>query len=427
MKKNSFFQILLIIIFVISSCTQSQVLKEASPAAVKVSAERLGRIDRMLQQAIDSTWIMGAVGFVARDGKVIYNKPFGINDSASRTPMKTDVIFRIASQSKAITSVAVMILFEEGKLLLDDPISKYIPEFAQACVLDKYNEKDTTFTTVPAKREITIRDLLTHTSGIEYAVVGSPTMTAIYGKAGIPVGFECRPMLLAGAIKKLAKLPLVHQPGERFTYGLSTDVLGYLVEVISGMNLDQFLKEKIFLPLGMKDTYFYVPKEKQSRIATVYTENKMRHLEKWRDQSFPGIDVSYPLVNGTYFSGGAGLSSTINDYAIFLQMLLNGGVYNGKRILARRTVELMTMNQIGELMCRGDGKFGLGFEITTKAGEAKLGVTEGSFFWGGHFETFYWVDPKERLVCLCFMQQSPQSHGDIREKFRVLVYQALDN
>ena len=238
------------------------------------------------------------------------------------------------------------------------------------------------------------------------------------------MGFESRSLLLSDAIKKLAKLPMVHQPGERFTYGLSTDVLGYLVEVISGMNLDRFLKERIFLPLGMHDTYFYVPKEKQSRMAAVYSENKMHHLEKWRDETIPGIDVNYPLVNGTYFSGGAGLCSTTKDYAIFLQMLLNGGEYNGRRIIAPRTVELMTMNQIGELMCRGDGKFGLGFEITTKAGEAKLGVTEGTYFWGGHFETFYWVDPKEKLVVLLYRQMWGLQ-GGLDDKFKTLVYQAI--
>jgi CubicO group peptidase (beta-lactamase class C family) len=426
MKKNLVLPALTLALFVTYSCTQSPVLKEGSPASVKVSAERLNRIDKVLQQAVDSGWIGGAVGFVARDGKIIYNKSFGINDPETKSPMNSDVIFRIASQSKAITSVAVMMLFEEGKFLLDDPISKYIPEFAKPVVLDKFNEKDTTFTTVPAKREVTIRDLLTHTSGIDYAVIGSPTMTAIYKKAGIPAGFESKRLLLGDAIKKLAKLPLVHQPGERFTYGLNSDVLGYLVEVLSGMSFDRFLNQRLFSPLGMNDTYFYLPKEKQSRIASVYTENETHHAVKLGEHPFLGMSGNYPLVEGTYFSGGAGLSSTIKDYSTFLQMLLNGGVYNGKRILARRTVELMTMNQIGELNL-GANKFGLGFEVTTKVGESKLGVTEGSFAWGGFFGTTYWADPKEHLVCLCFTQQWPLTHGELGSKFRVLVYQALDN
>ena len=426
MKKNLFYSAISLMIFITSSCTHSPILKEGSPASVNVSAERLGWIDRMLQQGIDSGWIGGAVGFIARDGKIIYNKSFGINDPETKSPMKTDIIFRIASQSKAITSVAVMMLFEEGKFLLDDPISKYIPEFAKPVVLDKFNDKDSSFTTVPAKREITIRDLLTHTSGIDYAGIGSPIMTAIYKKAGIPTGFENHRILLGDAIKKLAKLPLVHQPGERFTYGLNSDVLGYLVEVLSGMSFDRFLRERLFLPLGMNDTYFYLPKEKYSRIASIYTENETHHAIKMGDRLFLGMNGNYPLIEGTYFSGGAGLSSTINDYAVFLQMLLNGGTYNGKRILARRTVELMTMNQIGDLSLGAD-KFGLGFDITTKAGEARLGVTEGSFSWGGFFGTIYWADSKEHLVCLCFTQQWPLSHGELGDKFRVLVYQALEN
>jgi CubicO group peptidase (beta-lactamase class C family) len=425
MKKKSNLAVIAITMLFFYSCTQSPVLKEASPASVKVSGDRLNRIDKVLQLAIDSQWIAGAVGFIARDGKIIYNKSFGINDPETKSAMKSDNIFRIASQTKAITSVAVMMLFEEGKFLLDDPISKYIPEFAKPVVLDKFNEKDTTYTTIPANREITIRDLLTHTSGIDYAGIGSPNMAAIYKKAGISAGFESHRLLLADVMKKLAKLPLVHQPGERFTYGLNCDVLGYLVEVSSGMSFDLFLRERLFKPLGMNDTYFYIPKDKQARLVAVYTENEKHHAIKWPDNS-QGVSINYPLVEGTYYSGGAGLSSTIKDYATFLQMLLNGGVYNGNRILARRSVELMTMNQIGDLNL-GTDKFGLGFDITTKAGEARLGVTEGSFAWGGFFGTIYWADPKEHLVGLCFVQQWPLTHGFIGDKFRALVYQALED
>ena len=194
----------------------------------------------MLQQSIDSGWIAGAVGFIARDGKIVYNKSFGVSDIESKTALNCDDIFRIASQTKAITSVAVMTLFEEGKFLLDDPISKYIPEFANPVVIEKYNESDTTFVPVKAKREITIRDLLTHTSGIDYAGIGSPTMNAVYAKGEIFAGFGTEKILLGDNIKKLAKLPLIHQPGEKFTYGLNVDVLGYLVEVLSGESLDQY-------------------------------------------------------------------------------------------------------------------------------------------------------------------------------------------
>ena len=310
-------------------------------------------------------------------------------------------------------------LFEEGKFLLDDRISKYIPEFAKPQVLDKYNPADTTFTTIPARREITIRDLLTHTSGIDYAGIGSPNMNAVYAKAGVPTGFVSEKLILGEKIRILGKLPLVHNPGEKLTYGLNTDVLGYLVEVLSGETLDQYFRKHIFEPLGMNDTYFYLPSSKSGRLVKVISEDRNHNLS-----NMSGVLADYPLSEGTYYSGGAGLSSTTRDYAIFLQMLLNKGVYNGKRLLARRTVELITSNQIGELNL-GTDKFGLGFQITTAEGQTRLGLSEGSFAWGGYFATTYWADPKEKLVCLIFMQQSPFSHGEIQNKFKTMVYQAL--
>lgn len=421
MKRVIILQFILLFLTVSISYSQPVELKEATPISAKVSEERLKRIDNMLQQSINDGWIAGAVGFIARDGKIIYNRSFGVSDIEAKTPLKTDDIFRIASQTKAITSIAVMMLFEEGKFLLDDPISRYISEFKNPQVLDKFNEKDTTFTTIPAKREITIRDLLTHTSGIDYAGIGSKNMRAIYAKAGIPGGFGTDKMILGDKIRALGKLPLVHQPGERFTYGLNVDVLGYLVEVLSGESLDQYFHKHIFEPLGMNDTYFYLPANKFSRLVKVCSENNDHRVVK-ASQTM----MNYPLLNGTYYSGGAGLSSTVKDYAVFLQMLLNNGEYNGKRLLARRTVDLITTNQIGELNLARD-KFGLGFQITTAYGQAKLGVSEGSFAWGGYFGTIYWADPKEHLVCLMFIQQSPLSHGEIQDKFRALVYQALND
>jgi CubicO group peptidase (beta-lactamase class C family) len=419
MKNKLILQVACLIIIIACACKQTTGLKETSPISVRVSEDRLIRIDKMLKQSIDSGWIAGAVGFIARDGKIVYDKSFGISNVETKMLMHNDDIFRIASQTKAITSVAVMMLFEEGKFLLDDPISKYIPEFANPHVLYKFNEKDTTYTSVPANREITIRDLLTHTSGIDYAGIGSPNMSAIYAKSGIPGGFGSDKIVLGDKIRALGKLPLVHQPGERFTYGLNVDVLGYLVEVLSGENLDHYFHKHIFEPLGMNDTYFYLPASKHDRLVKVITEDKDHHLVN-ASSAF----VDYPLVEGTYYSGGAGLSSTIKDYAIFLQMLLNKGEYKGKRLLARHTVDLMTTNQIGDLNL-GKDKFGLGFEITTASGQEKLGISEGSFAWGGYFATTYWTDPKERLVCLLFLQQSPFSHSEIQDKFKAMVYQAL--
>lgn len=421
MKKSLSLQIVLFTLISVFSCTQTTELRESSPLSVRISEDRLGRIDKMLQQGIDSGWIAGAVGFIARDGKIIYDKPFGVSNVETKTPIRKDDIFRIASQTKAITSLAVMMLFEEGKFLLDDPISKYIPEFANPTVLEKFNVKDSSYTTVKANREITVRDLLTHTSGIDYAVIGSENMKAIYAKSGIPIGFENEKIVLGDKIRKLGKLPLVHQPGERFTYGLNVDVLGYLVEVLSGESLDHYFQKHIFEPLGMNDTYFYLPASKYNRLVKVTAEDKNHHLVN-ASSDF----VDYPINGKTYYSGGAGLSSTIKDYATFLQMLLNKGEYNGKRLLARRTVELMTSNQIGDLSL-GRNKFGLGFEITTVNGQANLGISEGSFSWGGYFATTYWADPKEHLVCLLFMQQSPFSHSEIPDKFKALVYQALND
>jgi CubicO group peptidase (beta-lactamase class C family) len=418
--------LLLFVALAANAFAQGNTLQAGTPAAEKFSAERLQRIDNVIEQTIDSGYINGAVGLIARNGKMVYYKSFGMADVEQKKLMNNDAIFRIASQTKAITSVAVMMLFEEGKFLLDDPISKYLPAFAHPKVVDTFNPKDTTYTTVPAKREITIRDLLTHTSGIAYAQIGSPTMNAIYAKAHIPAGFVSDKILLADAMKKLGPLPLEHQPGERWTYGLNVDVLGYLVEKISGKSLDQFMKERIFDPLGMKDTYFYIPAAKQNRLVTVYTPDKKDHLIKWNASTFEGLSADYPTVNGTYYAGGAGLSSTIKDYATFLQMMLNGGVYNGQRLLSRHTVELMTTNQIGDLYINPNKeKFGLGFGLTTDISSKKLGISEGSFAWGGFFGTLYWVDPKEHLVCLLFVQNWPLPHNAFQDKFRAMVYQAL--
>ncbi|TKK70754.1 beta-lactamase family protein [Ilyomonas limi] len=402
----------------------AQTLQTAAPSAANFSDERLQRIDKVMQQAVDSGWIAGCVAFIARNGKIVYNKGFGYADVESKTKMQPDNIFRIASQTKAITSVAVMMLYEEGKFLLDDPVSKYIPAFANARVLYEFTEKDSTFTTVPAKREVTIRDLLTHTSGIDYALIGSPQMKAIYAKAGLNPAFGSDTMKLVNMVNKLATLPLGHQPGEKWTYGLNVDVLGRLVEIASGMPLDQFFQQRIFQPLGMNDTYFYLPENKYNRLVTAYTEDKQHKRVTWESQKTSIGTSNYPKIHGTYFAGGAGLSSTVRDYATFLQMLLNGGIYNGHRLLAPRTIELITSNQIGDLNL-GVDKFGLGFEIVTAAGQAQAAWSQGSFAWGGFFGTTYWADPKKNIVCEIYMQQTPLTHWEISNKFKALVYQAL--
>ncbi|MES2372131.1 MAG: serine hydrolase domain-containing protein [Bacteroidota bacterium] len=404
------------------------VLKPGVPENNHFSSERLKRIDNLIQQYIDSNWIAGAIAIVARDGNIVYHKAIGYDDKQKNKPLQKDAIWRIASQTKAITSVGVMMLYEDGKLLLDDAVSKYIPAFRKPVVLDKFNPADSSYTTVPAKREITIRDLLTHTSGIGYAQIGSKESNSIYYKAGVVGGIGLKGGLLKDNILKLAVLPLMHQPGEKFTYGLNTDVLGYLIEVLSGMSLDQYFKTKIFDPLGMKDTYFYIPKEKQNRLAMLHSEDATKHVINTPEM----ITVNgtffrdYPVLDGgSFYSGGGGLVSTALDYAIFMQMLLNGGEYNGKHILSKPTVHLMTINQVGDINLGRGGKFGLGFQIVTEADQAYNTTSLGTYSWGGMFASSYWIDPKEKIVGQFVLQHYPISHGDIANKFKVAVYQAM--
>ncbi len=394
------------------------------------SAERLQRIDKLVQQYIDSGWIAGAIALVTHNGHTIYYKALGYDDKEQQKQLAKDAIFRIASQTKAITSVAIMQLYEEGKLLLDDPISKYIPGFRNPAVLNQFNKTDSSYTTVPAKREVTIRDLLTHTSGISYAQIGMPAANAIYAKAGVVGGIGLLSGTSAENIERLAHLPLMHQPGERFTYGLNTDVLGYLVEILSKQSLAEYFRQHIFEPLGMKDSYFYLPKEKQSRLAMLHSEDKSRHVVNMEPKVSVNGDFyrDYPLdADGKFYSGGGGLVSTAYDYTLFMESLLNGGILNGKRILSSYAVRLMTQNQIGDLFVNAMRltKFGLGFEIVTDASSARSTVPAGTFSWGGMFSSTYWIDPKEKITGQFVLQQYPNSHGDIAEKFKVLVYQAL--
>lgn len=400
----------------------AQTLTEGSPESVGMSTERLQRIEGVVQDYVNQQRIAGAVALVVRNGKIVYYKGIGYDNMDTRSPLKRDAIFRIASQTKAITSTAVMMLYEEGKFLLDDPVSKYIPSFKEPKVLATFNEKDTTFTTVPAKREITIRDLLTHTSGISYAGIGTKEATAIYAKHKIPSGIGTPNYKLADAINQLGAMPLIHQPGEKFSYGLNTDVLGYLVEVVSGKTLDEFFRQRIFEPLGMKDTYFYLPSDKAGRLTTLYTQT--REGATIKSVARNGSNPDFPKEKGTFYSGGAGLSSTAYDYAIFLQSMLNGGQYGGKRILSPITIDMMTANQIGDLNV-GVRKFGLGYAVATEKEAARIPVSVGTFEWGGIFGTTYWADPKEGIVALIMTQKYPNSYNDLSDKFKVLVYQAI--
>lgn len=405
---------------------QDKIVFTPNAAAAGFSSERLQRIDKYLQQETDNGNAAGIAAMIVRNGQVAYYKSFGFNDDAKKQPLQKDAIFRIASQTKAITSTAIMILYEEGKFMLKDPLAKYIPEFANAQVIDKFNFDDTSYTTVPAKRQVTIHDLLTHTSGIGYAYIGSPQANALYHKNNIHAGIGMRSGDLATAMKKLGTLPLMHQPGEKWTYGLNTDVLGYLVEVLSGMPLDEFLRTRLFEPLGMKDTYFLLPKEKASRLANLFMPDSTGKLKTYKEGSMGELDGNFPNGSLRYFSGGGGLSSTLSDYAIFLQMFLNKGVYNGKRILSESTVRMMLSNQVGTHNL-GLNKFGLGFLLVSEEDSALSPWNEGSFAWGGAFATTYWADPEEDLICLIYKQIWGDPHGEISEFFKILTYSAINN
>ncbi|WP_373497702.1 serine hydrolase domain-containing protein [Aquiflexum sp.] len=404
---------------------KSPALSEANPQSVGISADRLKKLDAMLEESVKSGENPGLVALIVRNGKVVYHTAKGKADVESGKDMSKDAIFRIASQTKAITSTAVMMLWEEGKFRLDDPISKYIPEFKNPKVLQNFQYGDTTYTTVPAKREISIRHLLTHSAGIGYGGIDrDERMKMIYQKAGIVEAFDTEGMDNERNIRELAKLPLHQDPGESFIYSMSIDVLGYLVEIVSGMTLDSFFQERIFKPLGMGDTYFYLPDNKTSRMTALH----LRQEGSWvKSPSNIGWPANFPISGAkTHYSGGGGLSSTAMDYAKFLQMYLNGGEYNGIRILSRKTIETMMGNQMVELDPT-EGKYhGLGFAVSTDKTAAKGGIgSPGTFEWGGAFNTQYFADPKENIIGI-IMKQTFGSSESTGWKFRQMVYSLLD-
>ncbi|MDP4215211.1 MAG: serine hydrolase domain-containing protein [Bacteroidota bacterium] len=414
----------LVLAFLTSSHEVSaQTIASKAPPDPTVNYDRLSRMDGLIQGYIDKGWLNGMFVLVVKDNQVVKYKAFGYADLESKKPMAPDALFRLASQTKAIVSAGILTLWEEGKFSLDEPISDFIPAFAHPKVMDKFNPADSSYTTIPAKREITFRDLLTHTSGLDYPGIGSERMRAIYEKAGIPSGLGNIDRDLNERMNALARLPLAHQPGEKWTYGLSVDLLGCLIEIISGKDLETFLHDRIFAPLGMHDTYFNVPASKAGRLATVYTEDSLHHVIRWASNHF-GIDPAYPLQPKHYFSGGAGLTGSAFDYAVFLQMLLNGGRYNGVQVLAPRTVQLMTSGQL-DFMFNGRDNFGLGFGVTSEKSATREPRNAGSFSWGGYFGTTYWADPKAKMVVLIMTQQTPNSHGELTGRVEQLIYQSL--
>jgi CubicO group peptidase (beta-lactamase class C family) len=392
----------------------------AAPSAKAAAAfvpGGLARVDTWLQQLIADGKIPGAVVMLVHDGQVAYHRAYGVRDVGTRVPLQATDIFRIASQTKAVTALAAMMLWEEGRFQLDEPIGKYLPAFKEHTVLTKFNAADSSYEAKPTRRRITVRQLLTHTSGLDYPAIGSDEFKAIYAKAGIPA-IVLDGAVLADKMDRLAQLPLKHEPGERFTYGLSYDVLGRLVEVWSGMPLDRFVRTRILEPLGMRDTYFEVPAEKRSRVVALHTLKDDKLVAS--HEMIEGLHPDFPIRPVTYFSGGGGLSSTTADYARFLQLFLNGGELDGTRLLGRKTVEMMLTNQMGSLQ----PALGLGFGLETADNDYRSPMSVGSFAWGGAFNTTYWADPKEHLVALIYTStwQGPVS---LEPQFKTFVYAAL--
>lgn len=396
-----------------------QALAPAAPETLGLSAARLRRIPDTIRRYVEEGRIAGAVTLVARDGRLAQLESVGYQDKEAGAPMRPDTVFRIASMSKAVTSVAVMMLQEEGRLLISDPVSRYIPAFAATTVAQP---APSDVPQAKALRPITLRDLLTHTAGISY---GSELTGPAYRAAGFDDWYFADKKEPIGAwVEKLAGLPMDAQPGERFVYGYATDILGHVVEKVSGASLDAFLAERLFAPLRMVDTHFFLPEAKRSRLATVYGARAGGGIERAPDRGrYQGAYVDGPRA---CFSGGAGLLSTASDYARFLQMLLNGGALDGVRLLSPKTVELMTANHVGLLYNEGRAGFGLGFEVVEHLGRLGRPGTAGAFGWGGAYFTTFWVDPEEGLLAVFMAQLLPSGGLDLQAKFRALVYQALE-
>ncbi len=413
-------------LFVLLGRAAAQDLQSAKPESVGLSSDRLERIATTVQRSIDDKRIAGAVTLVVRHGRVAWFKSQGMLDREAGKAMRPDAMFRICSMTKPITSVAVMILYEEGKFLLDDPFSKYLPEFKNPKVLVKPAHGEPY--TIPAKNEITIRDLLRHTSGITYQWNGD--LGPIYEKASVAHGILPYDGTIGDSVKNLAALPLLFNPGERFEYGLSVDVLGRLVEVLSGQPLDEFFRTRIFEPLGMKDTYFYPPENKLDRLATAYTYYADKGLNRFpdapiREGSFV-YSADYPYRGAKkLFSGGAGLVSTAMDYARFCQMMLDEGKVGNTRLLSRKTVELMTHDQLGKI--GPDQGLGLGFGIEGVKGPLSELGSVGEYNWGGFFYTAFTVDPKEQMIVIFMAQLHPTGDLTLDKQVNELAYQAIND
>lgn len=417
MKNTIYFQIFLITTLLVS-CAQKvekqRNLSRATPEEVGISSERLRVLSEAMQNEIDEGNTPGITTMIARHGEIVHFETYGYQDIANKTPIDENTIFRIYSMSKPITGVALMMLYEEGKFTLSDPVSKYIPEFKGMKVVDDYWSPNPEL--VDAKHEMTIRELMSHSAGFTYGIFGDTYVDKLYREADV-LNYHST---LKDMATSLSKIPLLYQPGGGYFYSISVDVQSYLVEVLSGMSFRDFLKERLFTPLKMLDTDFWVPEEKMKRFAEVYQRKEGEALKL--STEVVGLDPNVFKKPVTLFSGGGGLVSTTMDYMRFCQMLLNGGELDGQRILGPRTVDLMSMNQLPEGIKGPGGKdFGIDFAVVKNG---RNGSSVGEYSWGGMAGTWFWIDPVEDLIFVGMRQQFGQ-RPDLENIARRLTYQAV--
>ena len=411
-------KIYIFLVLLIIGCTNSN--------NTKIDLNRLNSIEELITKDIEQNNLPGAVVLVGDDKGIVYKKAFGIKNPETQEKYKDDDIFRIASMTKAITSIAVLKLWEKGKIYLDDPIEKYIPEFKGVEIFESFNEKDSSYTSKQTKKKITVRQLLTHTSGIGYDFIdGNPSIKAIYHKkkqSFMKNGVMCfcdEDVTIGEAIENLADVPLHHEPGEKFTYGMGLDVLGYMIEIVSGKKLNEFFREEIFEPLEMNDTYFYLPTEKEDRLVPVLTKNE----NEWVIFEDDRFNENYPIEGERkFFAGGCGLSSTVEDYYKFLSVFINNGNYKGKSFISKQTNDLIFQNQLPEDFGFGVGlAFGVVLDKDLKNGGTG---TAGTISWGGYWNTSYFADPNDKVIGVIFKQTQniPDNSSNI---FRRLVVSSV--
>ena len=411
-------KIYIFLVLLIIGCTNSN--------NTKIDLNRLNSIEELITKDIEQNNLPGAVVLVGDDKGIVYKRAFGIKNPETLEKYKDDDIFRIASMTKAITSIAVLKLWEKGKIYLDDPIEKYIPEFKGVEIFESFNEKDSSYTSKQTTKKITVRQLLTHTSGIGYDFIdGNPSIKAIYHKkkqSFMKNGVMCfcdEDVTIGEAIENLADVPLHHEPGEKFTYGMGLDVLGYMIEIVSGKKLNEFFREEIFEPLEMNDTYFYLPTEKEDRLVPVLTKNE----NEWVIFEDDRFNENYPIEGERkFFAGGCGLSSTVEDYYKFLSVFINNGNYKGKSFISKQTNDLIFQNQLPKEFGFGVGlAFGVVLNKDLKNGGTG---TAGTISWGGYWNTSYFADPNDKVIGVIFKQTQniPDNSSNI---FRRLVVSSV--